>query len=84
MGNLGSFFWGLFFGVGYGFTASAIGFVFYQIIKSYLDEHTPKVPEVCPECNLDLDIYNVKWIEPEKKAEYPHCGISVKVTKLWE
>jgi hypothetical protein len=84
MGNLGSFAWALFFGIGYGFTAAAVGFVFYQIFKLYLDAHELKVPEVCPECKVYLDIDDVKWIEPEKKAECSHCGVTLKVTKEWE
>ena len=82
-GNFDSLVSPLFFGVGYGFTSAAIGFVLYQIFKLYLDARTLKVPEVCHECNSYLDIYDVKWIEPEKKAECPHCGIPLKVTKVW-
>jgi hypothetical protein len=63
----------LFFGIGYGIYATTIGFVFYQMNKSYLNARTLKVPEVCPECKADLHLNDLKWIEPEKKAECLHC-----------
>ena len=84
MGKFGSFVWALFFSIGYGFTAVTIGFVFYLMIKSYLDARSLIVPEICPECKADLHPTDLKWIEPEKKAECPHCGVSLKVTKGWE
>jgi hypothetical protein len=84
IGDLGSFGVALFFSFGWGFTAAAIGFVFYQVIKSYFDARTLIVPEDCPECKEGLHHDDLKWIEPEKKAECPHCGIEIKVTKEWE
>jgi hypothetical protein len=66
------------------FNAAIFGRELHSSINDYLNSRTIKVPEVCPECKADLHPADVKWVEEWNKAECPHCGIEVKVTKVWE
>ena len=66
------------------FSAAAFGRELRFSIKNYLDSRTLKVPRVCPECKEKIHIYDVKWIEEWNRAACSHCGIEVKVTKVWE
>ena len=77
------FFASAFMSGGYGFTAIIIVYVLFQFVKGYLDQRRLKVPEVCPECKENLYPSDIEGIE-EEKAECPHCGVALKVTKGWE
>ncbi len=68
---------------GYGFTAIIITYVLFQFVKGYLDQRKLKVPEICTKCEEKLYSSDFKWIEPYNKAECPHCGVELKVTKEW-
>lgn len=83
IGNQSYFGWSVIMSIGMGSLAVWSVYAFYRSHKRYLDTRTLKVPEVCPECKENLHRNDVKWIKPEK-AECPHCGIELEVTKGWE
>jgi len=68
----------------WGIVAILVGLWLRQTIRDWLSYRIPKVPEVCIECKKKLHPYEVKWNEQYTKAECPHCGISLKVTKEWD
>ncbi|MFW9850612.1 MAG: hypothetical protein ACFFF4_15885 [Candidatus Thorarchaeota archaeon] len=67
----------------YGFVAAALALWLRQEVKDYLNRRLPKIPEGCLECKKKLHLYDVKWIEEYNRAECPHCGVELKVTKEW-